>query len=949
MTQVAKEKEPVLGLIIQLQKYGLNSHGYMNNSIIFGFYDSLEIEPVTEWLKYSPFNDNASCAWKSDSLRISHYPIKLVFPSPEMIDASLSELSYEEWKDPLSLQREFPCMTIVLVSLTDLFIDYADKAAVDPVKLFSQKVGEACKKSGLDLKQAHCCILPSLGYSDCCILLADTNWSFALKLVEQLHDIKTDGDIPILSTDYIIPVYHRVDDAVKSEHFSGIQMSVRVNLMPGYSVQTLANEVPDEIKTYRVSGGSDCLLTTDTPQAAKKLLDYLLPKDDNNLVIDMASMLRIGISPKEAFPLPPPYSNPNAYAPIKGAIGELKDAIDRYEDFLKNHFRHIRQANALRELTATIENICNQLHTGELREIMTRLTNAFASCLNRCSEETSDRDITEQELRIEQFRVRVSSFLGDLSRSDCFFMEQEQYNHSSVSSATSLLLAYNRWLNEFSKVIQNIMLPESRSEYAFLVTSGGCDQTKTHNPFYFLTPIVQNDCFFEKLPLLIQMSEMSLFDFSGTILRVTHECMHFCGERFRERRQDDIIKFLSQFYAEAIESQLFPAGRYYDYVVGILWDTYDVKDPAVINKVRQCFQSLTAHFIKSVRKELHKELMAEAADEEIGAKNALDYLALYTKLRLTQGLANIFSGYELSAGPNPKFQFNQFADFLYKETQRTIADYFGQCDEILRDCGIDAMFCAFDQRKQSLFMQAKDRRKDRATAELIQQVLSQLLMSEETVPLNNDGMDKVSPRQPFADFRKRNIITILDNVFDIFSESFSDVAACAVLNVSFEDYILMHTFENWDLEEAFQEILSNVYRIPAILTVCFPDQLELSPEGYACKLNDKAKRGLAAAVARLEAHGMPKDQLNADQLCEKTDNLLTKWLESAGKESLIAYLVQCYDKYKKIGSDPKLKPYRSAFQDSRLLQIDPAGSKTGSLQNDILGMLDSFIKMRPQA
>ena len=97
----------------------------------------------------------------------------------------------------------------------------------------------------------------------------------------------------------------------------------------------------------------------------------------------------------------------------------------------------------------------------------------------------------EQRKRLEEaleiFVTQVGSFLADLSRSDCFSMESERYNHASVSSATALLLAYNQWQNEFVKAVSKEEENNS-SQYAFLVRSGGCDRTHTNNIFSDLEP-----------------------------------------------------------------------------------------------------------------------------------------------------------------------------------------------------------------------------------------------------------------------------------------------------------------------------------------------------------------------------------------------------------------------------------------------------------------------------
>lgn len=935
MTQVAKKREPVLGLTINLQKYGINTSKLQNNPVIFGFYDSLEIKPITSWLEYSPRNDHHLCRQKDGQLQVSHYPVKLLFPSSEEKDVSLSAFCYEEWKAPSLLQTNSPCMTIILVTLTDLFIKYSHQKNIDPVTFFSQKVSAVCAKNKIDLKQTHCCILSSLGYSDCCILLADTNWNSALKLTEQLRTIRAGNQIPALSTDYIMPVYHKSGDMIDASHFSGVGLSVRVNLIPGHNMRALADSLPEGVKIYRISGGADCLLTAEKPHLAKKLLEVLLPSsDENNLVIDTASMLRMEIDPKEGDLPPLPCRDEGVSAQIKEAVDPLEDAVKQYEAYQDKNCRHIRLANALRELASTVENICKQPHTGELRDIMIPLTHAFTDCLKRCVESPWSDNIQEQELQIEQFRNLVGSFLGDLSRSDCFFMEQEQYNHASVSSTTGVLLAYNRWLNGFSKAIQSATLPGNKSEYAFLVTSGGCDQTKTYNAFHFLSHKYESEASCEKLPLVIQMSEMSLFDFSGTILRVTHECMHFCGERHRGERQDRIIKFLAQFYAEIIANKLAPWRLLAGNVLNILKNIYKITDEALRNDLYDAYEKQAAGFVQRISGELYAELTEGITDEE------KTLLSLYTKRLLVQRLADIFSVYELLEGNPQKLRFNKFALFLYRETQRTIAAYHRECDAVLQKHGLEVMFSAFAERKQTLLMKGDANKDDRSIADSVQQVLSQLLTSEAIEPSIGGNPD----RQPFSDLRIRNIISVLNSVIDIFSESFSDTAACTMLGAGFEDYILMHVFEDWDLEKSLQASFSNVYRIPTILHACFPHQLETLPDGRKV-LSSRSRNSLAVAITRLEGHGMMKGRLEASKICDKIDSLIGEWQETPGWEFLAGYLEQCKATYEKAGEDQKLQSYRTAFQKLRLVKIDPEG---GHLQSEILQMVDSLTKVDPQ-
>jgi len=957
-----EKNSPVLGLTIQLHKYGLNtSDRGKTQKLIFGFYDSLVIKPVRQWLQYSPRNGyDAACS--VSTLEVSHYPIKVLFPGQEEI-SRLPDFCYKEWTDPDFMLQQYPCVSIFLITLTDEFVNNALKQKQEPSIRFAETVQEHCKAQKMNLQGAHCCILPSIGYSDCCILAADNSWKFAMDLSEQLHSLQYD-DKPVLSTDYMMPVYCRNSQGGQAR-FDDLTLSVRVNLNVGCTAQALADYVPEECSVYRVSGGADCLITARDASAAQKLLDFLLGRSGgNNFVIDMASTLQVEINPspkageREKAPLlehPEDESStedgktkkdpPSKYYEIESAVTLLNEKVRCYKELLLENKRHARQASALLELAASIQNICTQQHTGELRQVMLALTTSFTYCLDRCidllKDKSADWDIPRVERAVDLFRDQVGSFLADLSRSDCFFMEQEQYNHSSVSSSTRLLLAYNRWLNDFAKSIHQTFFKDNESEYTFLVTSGGCDWTQTYNPFHFLDPCVQNGEMLEKLPLIIRMSEMSLFDFSGTIIRVTHECMHFCGERWREEREAYIVGFIAKYYAQVIADGLFQYNRYHSYYTGILRHYYSNLESCQLDSLEKelecCFYENWADFSRRIENMLRQELQP---NRESGAPIST-YLSKNEMQMLTDRLTELFSENDsLSIRQDRNLSLNPFAGFLCRETQVTIERYLDCCDQIMRNHNMTAMFFAFDRRKQQLLMRQRPGNADWAdytTSEWARIVLSQLLMSAEAALPERDSLAKM-----LNVLRKQNILSVLDDVFDVFSESFSDVIACTTLGANFSDYFLMHVFENWDLERALQGSRSNTYRILAVLQVCFPDYLEVSGNNFV--LAAKAEKEFSNAIDWLEKHGMPGKRLDAGELCARINFLLGRYSQVAGYLSeLTKYLIMCKERYESRGQ-VNIKRYRKMFGEIRLLSIDP--DCTEQLQGSILKMVRAFTEQK---
>ena len=89
---IVPSTEPVIGLTIQLKKYGIknNSTFISSNGIkctMLGHYDSLEIYPVNKWLDFSPdTNITGDDATTIPQLK-TYYPIKLLFPDITKLSA----------------------------------------------------------------------------------------------------------------------------------------------------------------------------------------------------------------------------------------------------------------------------------------------------------------------------------------------------------------------------------------------------------------------------------------------------------------------------------------------------------------------------------------------------------------------------------------------------------------------------------------------------------------------------------------------------------------------------------------------------------------------------------------------------------------------------------------------------------------------------------------------
>ena len=220
------------GMTIKLEKDILWAP-HRGNDYILGYFDRITFSSVKNWLGFSPrasavqFDSRQPKAGKKEktdipSYPLSGYPIKLLYPSSKTIGYLEGlGLDYQSWQGNVTaLLDDYPCATVALVNLTrDFKKHWSQDVCGEQLRHLAQvihtgrylprgKENEATVPfEGAGTEDIHLCILPSLGYSDYCILLAEKDWSFAPVLIEYLHRAAY-KNAPILSTDYVMPVYH---------------------------------------------------------------------------------------------------------------------------------------------------------------------------------------------------------------------------------------------------------------------------------------------------------------------------------------------------------------------------------------------------------------------------------------------------------------------------------------------------------------------------------------------------------------------------------------------------------------------------------------------------------------------------------------------------------------------------------------------------------------------
>lgn len=939
------EGEGLCGLIVKLGKDILWSE-HRRNVPILGYFDHVEFQQIHRWLQFSPrttavgFPNKAGFQNQAGENPLSIYPIKLIFPEPSVANhlEETAGLSYTSWMGDLpELLMQYPCITILMVNLTD---EFKGKIPRDPcgaqLERFARTIqegqfllpgsGEAAAFDPAQAKGAHLCIMPSLGYSDYCILLAEKTWFFASALVEFLHraayaEPSTHKAVPLLSTDYVIPAYCAIgggnrDNASQPE----LQLSIRIHLRPGISMLDLRQAVGRDVEVYQLSGSSDCVLVSKGERAFQRLLDTAVAGHRNS---DVVTPIRTLVVSTEATLLRPirmlDTLSQGEILEIRPSdqvgrqIGQLRKILQDYWTLLDRENRHMRQFNSIWERVTSIENICKEPHNRTLQEIMASWLDAFADCLDRCvgqiaqlAEAAGNRDAVLWWMDyvddvLDSFGREAGSLLADLSRSDCFSMESERYNHASVSSATSLLIAYNRWQNDFVNAVLSED-PKNRCKYVFLVRSGGCDSTTTNNIFYSLTPELEtisgskHEVLVESMPLITQMSEMSLFDCSGTVLRMTHECMHYCGERLRRLRVAHIIDFTARCFAAELTCFLFSRNGYPEYILAELKSKFLLDSPDLSDAVFEVWEKCTEKLRRRIASWLADNL-DPANHAECKNWTEQNYMSEDLRQWIMDKLILLFSPYHCSADMR-SYRYSAFVEFLYEAQTETVSDFYNGCDAAVRSRCKELTFLSLDCRR------LEGAAEDLPLRQSIIWALSQLFMD----PIYETGASWA--------LQKKGLIDILEKVvFDCFSECYADIEACMRLKAGLPDYLLGFVFEEWDIESAIPTDAPYSFRIPAVLRVCFGQQLER--DGAALKA--EAAEALRSAVHCLAGYGMPEARQNAGLLIAQVNKLLAGYQKQAWiAEPLERYLQKCREDYMK-QPHPNMEKYQTAFQQIRLL------------------------------
>lgn len=604
-----------IGIIIALKKHmGIlskmidASRKFQSQGIAFGHYDTFDIYTISNWYDLRPKGvDERHGTVSLDDEYLDKFIIKCYFPA----DNKEEGFDYEIWKRFVDVNhipdeaKDYPFITMAIINVTEQFVYENKGSMMEMHKQLSKFLLEIAEEYKISLAENHCAIFPSLGYSDFIILFLEKDISNVIQLLEGLRNKTGDGKSAILSDCYTVCGIINYSN-ISLSHFenktiSNVHLSIRINLKEGYSVCTfrsaLLGKLEEDIKKSDESkekilieikkeieeksnftiGSSDCLILSDLPMYSflPLLLNEGVLSFENafyqKYILNTKTSLRLIMPDKNISDTSTDNSKPIVSVDnSKNFSGEeLQKLIEKMKEFCKQHRLHRRTVIGFQIVIKHYQNLIRFSHCFDIRETLSKVLVCLSE--NLCiymeiineklskADKESDNDrkqlltnsylssLLDFEKIINLVRDILGDYLMDLQRSDKMFIEGQSLLHPSIGSATKLLFFYNQYINNLAEEIEKNF--HSEKKYRFVIISGGVNETTTRDIFWKLKRE-------KRVPslIIIHIPEVSLYDISGSMFRLLHECFHYCGERHRVKRaaclQNAIKKYLSAYIAD---------------------------------------------------------------------------------------------------------------------------------------------------------------------------------------------------------------------------------------------------------------------------------------------------------------------------------------------------------------------------------------------------------------
>lgn len=553
---------------------------------------------------------------------------------------------------------------------------------------------------------------------------------------------------------------------------------------------------------------------------------------------------------------------------------KFKGLIDKLKKFVKQYKMPVRTVNGLQVVMKIFLNLVQFSHCFDIEKVIGDAFEAMKDNVDKtielieAEEETAFRYMYAEQLfeALRIFREKIEDYLADMQRSDRFFIEGQSLSHPSIGSATKLLFFYNKYISDMAEKLVATEEAGGNNQYTFVVTSGGCDVTTAYDLFSYMNPAEGN----RHSLIIISIPEMSLYDIGGTMFRLLHECLHFCGERKREERVKALIESFAAGSMSIISYGLEKSIDFY-FNEKIGKPLHKRVSEGVENDIKSQGKRIIEEEMLHLGKKIEKEIKHRLTDKNEGMEGILYYgRALYPDM------LSILKQDVLSEKDFCKFVYRE-----YMECQMTIAD---RMIEYLT--GQNILFSGANIWKETSkhkLESAVHDENDKEEMILIESIFRNF--AEGTVFGKN--ITKIDEdEQVTAD-------NIIFNLSHVFKECFADCIAAKILKLPMEDFVLCFIYETWNYENAFPENNMETLRIVLELKVLY---------GISGKLSEYGRKKIKDKVSYWEERGFSYQKYAGyvEELCDRIDMFLAKHDKSnhyIGMDSVEEYLKKCVNYY----------------------------------------------------
>lgn len=879
--------------------------------LMFGHYDGADIVCTKEWYELRPKGvaEHGGNVDIGDSFW-DKYTLKLYFPERECCrELEKDGFAYDIWEklgyyndnteECDKFLGQFPFLSIAMINLSEKCVESESDLTVKMQKA----VTEAAKQAEVDLSTIHCGIMPSIGYADFVLLFLSDDLKKVINVLDNLkkaliydHDQKK--AYAMLSNSYAISGFAKagLENLHNLKELQDVKISIRVNLRDGVSASQFKNFFDQELEKiwkardeeskketadlYQVFGNSDCLILSDMP------FDFFIPLFYNRKLLNPAHKLfrsyiqhtRSSIRVKVDLAEKLHSIESDGEQTYKRYQEEFQDFVDRLKQYTDKHDTPIRIVNGLQTVMKAYLSLVQFSHCFDIEGVMGAAFKAVADNVGKTLEiieadSTKASRYSEEMLRaLGMFREKIEDYLADLRRSDRLFIEGQSLSHPSIGSATKLLFFYNCFINDIAQKLVQTEQDGRNIRFTFLVTSGGCDVTTAYDLFSYMDPVTE----LVHPLVIVSIPEMSLYDFRGTMFRLLHECFHFCGERKRKARLENVLRGISINTAWVIGNGLSKSLDWQlEKIYNLSGKYHSLENREQIKQQgKRIVQEEFAEMVEELGEELFQRMSSKFETKELPS--------YYGRNMYYEAMEALEESIWVPIEMNDRKSFLNYVYHKFMLCQSAIAQ---QWITELRKWSI--FFSDADLQKETS-LQKQEMEEEGKIDALEEAVIREILRSY------TEG----SPfEERFVHIPEDERITeevVVSKLEELFKECFADCMAAGILKLPVEDFLLYFLYETWDYEKAFPDM----FRISIELKVLY---------GIEGKLDKETRRKIEGKVLYWQEKGFEYQRHSNDYIknvCDWIDTLLGVYggadgSSHVGMNYVENYLKDCLDYYRR--------------------------------------------------